>query len=663
MNSKVSREGPKARPSHPELDWAVATNFAYLRDREWLPLLVEYDPIALTGEKPEERWQWFVDLKWLRGFGEDVIVPPLFTDLPHVLKTSSKFKYCVLLVRRSAVAKIIEGDEWRKTILRADLGPPFDVPVKDLKPLPSLPIKSPGDPVNRVVMGVIDQGIAFASRRFCRIDGSTRVAYLWQQDVLPDPGKTFTAGDIDLAVTNAKGDEEAVYRTIGGLNYSVDGFKPLGRLRAHGTQVLDLMAGADPDDDEQKRPIIAVDMPEQAVGDPSGSLLTAHAIWGLIYVLYYAEVLRTAGEKLPVVANLSYGPQEGPHDGTSLFEELADLVVDLYKDTSTPLTLVLAAGNFRQGRVHVRATIKPGVVEMLPWRLQPGSRSPSALQLWLDGNSEATITLRAPSGKAVSVPIPSATTSQSPASGLARFAAISSIVKGRATVTFNIAPTELDPTAASLHPVALSGRWTVEIYNSGSKDLTASGWIRRSDTQAGRRPKGRQSYFDDCNYLRFDSNGRPVPFDGPNPPSIVRRQCTLSGIATGNNTIVIGGYRRSELRPALYSSQGPHGSAKRPSNAPDWLEPSDDSIACRGMLAAGNRSGSVSTMNGTSAAAPQAARWLADLWVKDQKRPKPPPASFKPPIDDPLKPTPPGDKVPAIGKGLAPGLLRTIKRR
>ena len=312
--------------------------------------------------------------------------------------------------------------------------------------------------------------------------------------------------------------------------------------------------------------------------------------------------------------------------------------------------------------MHVRATIKPGVVEVLPWRLQPGSRSPTALQLWFQGNSEATVTLRAPSGKSVSVPTPSTTKSQLPANGLATFAAVSSVINGRATVSFNIVPTELDPMLDSPHPVAPSGRWTVEIYNSGSEDLTASGWIRRSDTQAGRRPKGRQSRFDERNYQRFDSYGRPVPFDGPTPPSVVRRQCTLSGIATGKNTIVIGGYRRSEMRPALYSSQGPHGSATRTSNAPDWLEPSDDSIACGGVLAAGNRSGSVAAMNGTSAAAPQAARWLADLWVKDQKRPKPPANSFKQPNDDPKRPTPPGDKDPAIGKGLAPGLLRTIKR-
>jgi subtilisin family serine protease len=45
---------------------------------------------------------------------------------------------------------------------------------------------------------------------------------------------------------------------------------------------------------------------------------------------------------------------------------------------------------------------------------------------------------------------------------------------------------------------------------------------------------------------------------------------------------------------------------------PDAVAPSDDSLAHDGVLAAGSRSGSVVAMNGTSVAAPQVARLIAD---------------------------------------------------
>ena len=47
-------------------------------------------------------------------------------------------------------------------------------------------------------------------------------------------------------------------------------------------------------------------------------------------------------------------------------------------------------------------------------------------------------------------------------------------------------------------------------------------------------------------------------------------------------------------------------------NGPDAMAVSDDSHAHRGILAAGTRSGSTVPMNGTSVAAPQITRWIAE---------------------------------------------------
>ena len=133
-------------------------------------------------------------------------------------------------------------------------------------PTASPPGQSPGSragggsahQVDRVVIAVIDQGIAFANSRFFT-GGVPRIEYLWQQNVLgttiPAPGLTmpFTPGfELDKgAITNAVAaarvvgaDDEWVYRNFGGLNFGVEGYKPLARRRTHGTHVLDLAASS-----------------------------------------------------------------------------------------------------------------------------------------------------------------------------------------------------------------------------------------------------------------------------------------------------------------------------------------------------------------------------------------------------------------------------------
>ncbi len=176
-----------------------------------------------------------------------------------------------------------------------------------------------------------------------------------------------------------------MYQKFGGLTFDVDvdDYKPLARRKTHGTHVLDLAAG---DIHTSQHPIIAVDMPEDAVGDPAGSTLSVQAAWGLVYILDRAEKLRQPNETLPVVANLSYGPHEGPHDGTAPLEKFMRRIWQLANDptiSKTPLEIVLAAGNARQTRTHAAFDLQAGIPKDLRWRLQPGSLSASLMEIWL----------------------------------------------------------------------------------------------------------------------------------------------------------------------------------------------------------------------------------------------------------------------------------------
>ena len=195
----------------------------------------------------------------------------------------------------------------------------------------------------------------------------------------------------------------------------------------------------------------------------------------------------------------------------------------------------------------------------------------------------------------------------------------------RTLVTLFASPTAADPWVDPPYRIVPSGRWSVTIKNISPMPLDIEAWIKRSDTPGARRAKGRQSYFDDPRYRRFDDNTRPTEFDDPATTSYVKRQGTLSGIATGTRTFVIGAYQRQATpctwMPAIYSSQ-----ASVIMRAPNWLAPGDDSTACPGTLSAGPRNGTRIAMRGTSVAAPQAARYYANQAGK----PPPPPGALVP---------------------------------
>ncbi|WP_218510023.1 hypothetical protein [Variovorax sp. dw_308] len=600
-----------ASPAHPYLDWAIATNFAYLRPGEWIPLLVE------TESGPENSRGRFISLEWLETASrDDIRIPHLFRQpLSEELESLHPVTIYVMLIRREGAGALVADGGWQQTIRRAEMGPPMPDAAAGEGPFNEPPtIDTPDAAVvnQRVLMAVIDEGIAYAHRRFAARAGTaiqTRIRYLWQQDEAGTGGNELTGAQIDLAVNaNASGaGEEGVYRALGGLEMNADGYKPLARRRSHGTSVLDLAAGYEPAVPKGKqRPIIVVDMPEAAVGDPAGSTLNAHAHWGLAYIVARAISMCQPDEVLPVMVNISYGPHEGPHDGSSMLERFMDYLVQVTPLLRIPMKIFLAAGNYRQSRTHAHiASLQASATTTLQWRLQPCTMTPSFMEIWLSPTAGASVqvTLIAPDGRQFAAPTfgPTISVLYAPAG---TYSAL------RSVVFLFVAPTAVDPWIEPANPIVPSGLWTVTIKNTSQTPLDIDAWIRRSDTPGGRRAKGRQSYFDDPSYQRFDANGRPTEFDGGT--SYVMRQGTLSGIATGQRTHVIGAFQRAATpctwMPAAYSSE-----ASAAMRAPNWLLPGDDSTACWGALGAGTRSGARVAMSGTSVAAPQAARNFADL--------------------------------------------------
>lgn len=507
---------------------------------------------------------------------------------------------------------------------------------------PGIGPQAGGWPKDTVVVGIIDDGIAFAHERFRKGIHDTRVQCFWHQDGDWDAnfptvsfGDEICKGDrpdgrfgIDRLLrectVGGSVDEDMVYRRAGLIDFSDANHKAAARRAAHGTHVLDLAAGADMKESVTNRPIIAVQLQSAVTADTSGAGLEDKLLEGIKYILERAAALSGTGGTLPVVINFSYGLIAGSKDGRSIVETAFDDFI------GKGVRIVLPAGNSHLSRCYAGVRFKPRVARgrgsvwsteeppSLRWRVQPDDLTCSTLEIWLpqDGaqppaNDRVRLSIVTPSGEAspwlgeTHNAIVGLQNDEGQIICLAHYYFVAESQRG----LFRI---DLSPTArlqpAATPALAPSGTWEVRFQNVSfdTSDLVQA-WIQRDDTPYGYPLRGRQSYFDEPCYVRFDAQGLEIEDEDPNQPlCVVRRESLINAIATGSETIVAGGFSGREFRAVSYSAGGPIAHEK-----PDALLVSDDSKVHSGILAAGSHSGSVVAFSGTSVAAPQLTRWIA----------------------------------------------------
>ena len=527
---------------------------------------------------------------------------------------------------RETLINVLGNPDRALPIARFEIGVPV-VPVFNQSPVTMLSPLS-ANPPNAAIVAVIDDGIAFAHQRFRDAAGNTRFKYFWNQDdttgANPPPGfgwgRELTQADIDalLSACTDSGvvDEERLYRLAG---------QTIAARRAkHGTHVADLACGMDPQLVTSQSPyLIGVQLPHWVTEETSGATLTPPVLDALNYILQRADQIAAQENTapLPIVVNLSYGTIAGPHDGTAPLESAIDQMIAA---RAAPLRVVLPAGNHYLARCHARfnmAAAQPLVrpVEALQWRVQPDDQSASFVEIWLPHSQGAQplpqVEVRVTTPTGVTSPwIAPGGDWKWPSSTNVRFHAQSIYTfppGGRPHILLSIAPTSQLSAAPQTAP---SGTWRIEVRNNG-RAIKIDAWVQRGDTPPGYPLFGRQSRFDDPRYVRFDLAGRPEEIDVG--PSSTKRYGTLNALGSGRQAIVIGGFRRSDYKASRYSGAGPVidppsiGGPWR--DGPDATAVSDDTPALYGVLAAGTRTGSICAMNGSSVAAPQITRLIAEL--------------------------------------------------
>ncbi len=489
------------------------------------------------------------------------------------------------------------------------------------------------------IIAILDDGLGFLNARFRRKRRNggyrTRFQAVWLQSLEQtrpgaDPRRAYVGTVLKrreinqwLATLPAL-DESQVYGALNAQLFPREGHRSTDFSQSHGTLVLDLAAGADPDDADDPVtgwPLLGVQLPPQAIADTSGTHFESYMVQGVRWIL--AQAARIDPEA-PVIINISLGMLAGPKDGTRFTDyQIAREACAWQARTGQPVRVVWSFGNNRLSRQVATLTASGGKGDTDPagivWRAQPDDLTPSYVEI----RPETGV---CPTDLEVSVTTPDGT-----ASGFAAMqpGQVRSLVNGagEAVARLYLNPghrldgkTEqqpfwqvaLAPTNALLAGDALApaGGWRLVVRSRTSQDVTVHLQIQRGDSLPSYRPQGRQSYFDSPDAYAWDPElqnywglapGCPITRDGTFNAlaSVTRRQIFSVGAAEWDPATAT--YRAPD-----YTSVGADWSVPQPTAATR----ADDSRIHWGVLASGTISGSVFALDGTSAAAGRLTRAL-----------------------------------------------------
>ena len=488
-------------------------------------------------------------------------------------------------------------------------------------------------------------------------------------------GREFTREQIDGLVKDHHGDEDAIYAEAGLLSEPGAPPMPLARMHAHGAHVMDGLAGNWDAATAAEVRIIAVDLPASSVWETSGFGKDMFVVSALHYIFERARRIALSYQTghLPLVINLSYGYSGGPHDGSGLIEDaMAELVNERNQSRvegmPAPTVIVMPSGNMFQDRLFAQITDAHFVagagdekVATLQWFAPPCDRTSSYLEFWYPSGTalqdiriEVTPPDRAPLAEfraradadhfATNLELDGAIIGQFTIDQSRKFNA-----DARLRATIITAPSEaparvdLFEQTQQVHAPSPAGIWTVrfimpsavrlpQLERRGGAVYPSPGIECRiqRDTSYGQGNTGaQQGYFIDAASPRYDSMGKPDTTDRVQDGARIRRFGSMNGMATSPTTLVVGGHVISSEQATIYSSAGATrqgigvadsriagdgGAFGQPVHI---SAPAERSAFAPGIVAAGTRSGVSVAFRGTSSSAPQVARQLATLLMKN----------------------------------------------
>jgi subtilisin family serine protease len=208
-----------------------------------------------------------------------------------------------------------------------------------------------------VIVAILDSGIDFKHPDFIDDDGKTRILAIWDQDIEGNPptgfniGTEYTQTQINQALESPE-DTIVLHNDFNGHGTAVAGI-----TAGNGTASNGKFAGAAP-----KASILCVKL---ATNKTSYFTSTSSLMRGVKYAIDVA-----IAQNMPLVINISYGNNQGSHDGSSLFEQYLDSMSSLWKTA-----IVVATGNEGVAGHHFAGKISTNKTEDIQFVVRRGLTS------------------------------------------------------------------------------------------------------------------------------------------------------------------------------------------------------------------------------------------------------------------------------------------------
>jgi subtilisin family serine protease len=234
-----------------------------------------------------------------------------------------------------------------------------------------------------VVLGNVDTGVDYQHRDFLNADSTTRFLSIWDQNTSGVPPGAFGYGN-----------ECTQAQIANGTCTETD-------VNGHGTHVMGIAAGDGLGTGNFEPASIYVGMANQAnIVAVATTFTEADVVDGVDYVFQKAASLG-----MPAVVNLSLGTVQGPHDGTSSFEQMLNAL------TGPGKIIIASAGNSQLDNVHASANI-PAPSTTVNYSLTVPTYTASAtfedvysVDLWHAGNNSYSVKVKRPGSSTLIGPV------------------------------------------------------------------------------------------------------------------------------------------------------------------------------------------------------------------------------------------------------------------
>lgn len=235
-----------------------------------------------------------------------------------------------------------------------------------------------------VLLGIIDSGIFYQHPDFRNEDGTTRIAYLWDQSIEGNPPEGFTEGteytkeQINEALSKTRRSEQlAIVPSEDSIGH---GTHVAGIAGGNGRGSRGRYQGAAP---EAEFIIVKLSSPGQ-----SQFVRTISIMLGVKYVIEKARELNR-----PIAVNLSIGMNEGSHDGKSLIEAYLDDAALLWKTN-----IIVGSGNEGVAKNHFEGRIATGEERSVELNIASNKRT-YGFTVWQQFIDTLTYNIQSPSGE------------------------------------------------------------------------------------------------------------------------------------------------------------------------------------------------------------------------------------------------------------------------